>query len=391
MEVVSGLSLKSIFHHNDNWQRFLANCKTTLRAAIITNVMKMMQCCSKELGYHQYTCPRCQYTITVPHSCKSRFCSPCGKKATDNWICKNYNVLPKTKWQHITFTMPSELWDFFWLNRQLFNPLPALAANIIKKLAANKGINPGMFAAIHTFKRDLLRNVHIHLSTTLGGLNRNNQWVEKLYFDHLAVKKMWRFSVIKLLREQYKSGNLKLPSKLKHIKNYTAFNSWLNFLYNKKWVVFLQIPSRNHKLNIDYLGKYLKRPPIGETRIKKYDGTYVTFEYLDHHDDTKKTTTLPVMEFISRLIMHIPDKNFRCIRYYGFLANRVRRQLLPLVHKLLQSTSDLTKKLYITWRNLISSSFGFDPLMCPNCHINLLLSNVCFPNNSSFAINNTNK
>jgi hypothetical protein len=379
VEVISGLSLKAIFCHNDNWQRFLANCKSKLRSAIITNVTKMMLCCSKELGYHQYTCPRCHYTITVPHSCKCRFCSSCGKKATDNWICKNYNILPKTKWQHITFTMPSELWDFFWLNRHLFNPLPALAANIIKKLAAKKGITPGMFAVIHTFKRNLLRNVHIHLSTTLGGLNSNNQWKNNLYFDHLAVKKMWRYALITLLREQYKSGNLKLPPKLNHIKNYEAFNSWLDFLYKKQWVVFLQKPSENHKRNIDYLGKYLKRPPIGETRIKNYDGKHVTFEYLDHHDNSKKNAVLDVMEFISRLIMHIPDKNFRCIRYYGFLANRLRGKLLPLVHKLLQSTVDLSKNLYLTWQNLISISFGFDPLMCPKCHCNLLLSDICFP------------
>jgi hypothetical protein len=31
------------------------------------------------------------------------------------------NILPNTEWQHITFTMPSEFWDLFWLNRGLLN------------------------------------------------------------------------------------------------------------------------------------------------------------------------------------------------------------------------------------------------------------------------------
>lgn len=249
-----------IFGHNDNWQRFINGCKHPLRTAIIVNVMKMLNCCSKEMGYHQYSCPKCQHVIYVPHSCKSKFCSPCGKKATDNWICQNFNVLPKTIWQHITFSMPAELRDFFWLNRYLFNLLPALAAGTIKKLAAQKNIVPGMFVAIHTFGRDLKRNPHIHLSVTLGGITKNKtKWKNGLYFHHMKVKKMWRYALINLLREQYKSGNLKLPPNLKHIKNYSTFNSWLNFLYNKKWVVHLQRSSNNHKTNIEYLGKYLKR------------------------------------------------------------------------------------------------------------------------------------
>ncbi len=78
------------------------------------------------------------------------------------------------------------------------------------------------------------------------------------------------------------------------------------------------------KANVDYLAKYLKRPPIGETRIKSYDGKFVSFEYLDHYNNTKEIMTLPVLEFISRLISHIPDKYFKNIRYYGFLANRVK-------------------------------------------------------------------
>ena len=39
------------------------------------------------------------------------------------------------------------------------------------------------------------------------------------------------------------------------------------------------------KSDVDYLDKYLKRPPIGETRIKLYDGKTVTYEYLDHYTD----------------------------------------------------------------------------------------------------------
>jgi hypothetical protein len=378
MEIISGISLASIFRDNNNWWRFFIKHQKSIRVAILINVIKMLSCQTDALGFQQFACPKCHHSITVPFTCKSKFCCSCGKKATDNWVANNLNTLPKTSWQHITFTMPSEAWDFFWLNRHLFNLLPAVAAGVIKKLTRQKGITPGMFAALHTFGRDIKRNVHIHLSVTLGGLVNNQKWRSGIYFHHLTVKKMWSYALINMLRQQYKAGNLKLTRNLKHIKNYTSFNSWLNVLYNKNWVVFLQKPSKNHRRNIEYLGKYIKRPPIGETRIKKYDGNNVTFEYLDHYDNTKKHITLPVMDFIAKVITHIHDCNFRCIRYFGFLANRVRGKLLPLVHSLLQSTADLTRKIFISWRDMIAASFGFDPLLCPNCHNTMQLCNTVF-------------
>ena len=84
---------------------------------------------------------------------------------------KATNVLPKTRWQHITFTIPDSLWPIFWLNRNLFGLISAIAAGVIKEIAAKKKLVVGIFTALHTFGRDLKRNVHIHLSVTCGGID----------------------------------------------------------------------------------------------------------------------------------------------------------------------------------------------------------------------------
>ena len=158
MEVISGLSLKTIFLDNGNWWKFFIRHPLTLfRPAVITNVLKMLICKTDLLGYHTFTCPNCQHSIRVPHSCKSKFCSSCGKKATDQWINNALNTLPQTIGQHITFTLPSEFWPLFWLNRELMNLVPPIAAGIIKDYAGKKGILPGIYLAIHTFGRDLKR------------------------------------------------------------------------------------------------------------------------------------------------------------------------------------------------------------------------------------------
>ena len=92
--------------------------------------------------------------------------------------------------------MPAAFWDLFWVNRYLLNKIPLIAANIIKDLCKSKGFLPGIFLAIHTFGRDLKRNIHIHLSTTIGGLSlSNNSWIKSHYFYHDTLKDRWRYEI----------------------------------------------------------------------------------------------------------------------------------------------------------------------------------------------------
>ena len=51
--------------------------------------------------------------------------------------------------------MPSELWDLFWLNRDLLNQITKLAADCIMTLASKLDVVPAIFTALHTFGRDL--------------------------------------------------------------------------------------------------------------------------------------------------------------------------------------------------------------------------------------------
>lgn len=380
----NSIKLRTIFIDNGNWWKLFLKNRNLIRPSIITNVLKLLVCRTRFLGYHFFSCDNCGKSIKAPHSCKSRFCSSCGKKATDDWIKNSFNTLPDTKWQHITFTMPDKFWELFWYNRYLMNIVPAKAADIIKKLAKGKGCIPGIYLANHTFGRDLKRNYHLHLSTTIGGLSLSqDSWVKNIFFYDKSLKNMWRYEIITLLRKEFKKGILKLPHYLKHIKSYNAFYTWTTQFYNKTWNVQLSKTSDNMKLNVEYLGKYLKRPPIGETRIKAYDGKFVTFEYLDHYTGTMDTMKLPVLDFIARLISHIPDKNFRNIRYYGFLSNRTRGKLLPIVYKLLKMTRVAKTKIYTPWRNMIRDVFGYDPLRCPVCNSIMNLSQVVLPFSAS--------
>ena len=137
-----------------------------MRPAIVDNMIKILSCGLLVRGYAMYSCGNkgCAHQKKVPFSCKSRFCPTCGKKLTDQWIETQGTVLPDTRWQHITFTMPQQIWVLIQHNRHLLSPLSGIAAQSITTMAKKKDVLPGIFTALHTFGRDLKWNVHVHLS-----------------------------------------------------------------------------------------------------------------------------------------------------------------------------------------------------------------------------------
>ena len=114
-----------------------------------------------------------------------------------------------------------------------------------------------------------------------------------------------------------------------------------------------------------YIGRYLGRPVIATSRIDHYKGDFVTFHYNRHEDDKYVVETVPVMNFISRLIQHIPNKHFKMIRYGGLYARH-----REIDHSLIRIISKEKRHIFRSfnkWRTAILSAFGYDPLICPDC------------------------
>ncbi len=68
-----------------HWAAFVAEHKRTIRTVVFENVCKVLACRTPVLGCHLYECMKCGHQTLIPHSCKSRFCPTCGKRATDKW------------------------------------------------------------------------------------------------------------------------------------------------------------------------------------------------------------------------------------------------------------------------------------------------------------------
>ena len=380
--MAKAITLKQILTTDQNWWRFYEKHGAKLRPAIILGITKLLSCRHVIRGYHDYHCsnPDCTHVKRVCHTCKCKTCSSCGKKATELWIEKQNALLPNTSWQHITFTMPQQLWDFFWFNRHLLNDIGALAADCVQTIAKKKGVTPGIFIALHTFGRDLKRNVHVHLSTTTGGLSLDHSQWKTLYFDQATLMRMWRYRLITLFRRQANKGLVITPAIQQQLNQTWSFQQYLNQLYKKNWVLHCSKPSGDHQITVSYLGRYIKRPAIAESKLKHYSGDTIAFRYLDHNTNTYRRFTLSVEQFIARFIQHIPDLNFRMIRYYGFLSNRQRGKLLPIIYDLIGQEKNDPSTTAPTYAELIQKNFGFNPLICILCGAPLALVGIYFGN-----------
>lgn len=116
---------------------------------------------------------------------------------------------------------------------------------------------------------------------------------------------------------------------------------------------------------IKYVCRYVARPVIAESRIIDYDGTYVTFWYQRHNDDLIIIEKIHAYEFISRLIVHIPDYNFKQIRFYGAYHNSTKIEIY-VTRLISKEKYDYQKKLNHR-RSMIVISFQNDPLNCSVC------------------------
>jgi hypothetical protein len=368
--------LRHVLQTDHIWWNYYCTHQNDIRPAVVDNLVKLFACGTPAMGYASFRCEHdgCPHTKRISFSCHGRYCPSCGNKATEQWVQNQLNVLPNTQWQHITFTFPCEFWPLFETNRYLLNDLCQLAAQACLTYCQQHGVTPGIFTALHTHGRNIGWHPHVHLSITAGGLTDEGAW-KTVNFYKTSLMTQWRYHLIRLLRKQYPI--LTIPELLRQeAKTKQTWNAFLDHHYQRTWNIHLAKPTDTPQHTLNYLSRYLKRPPVSYSRITHYSSNGITYEYRSHKTKRKETIVFSADEFISRLIRHIHDKHFRVIRYYGFLANRSRKNLLPKVYTAL--TQPIQKIVAITHAAMLKRFVNVDPRQCILCGKRLLFTGLHF-------------
>ena len=354
----------------DHWHGFLKIYENKIRSNVKKEVEKVLKCKDTKYGFIELKCDKCNTKKKIGFTCKSRFCTSCGKIYTDNWIDNMLGNLINVKHRHIVFTIPEELRKFFGIDRQRLKILPKCAARAVTSwmhsLNKKEEFTPGIVTVIHTFGRDLKWNPHVHMMVTEGGKGNITEWRHIRHISYESLRKRWQ----KILLDEVTSisGNTKEVKLLK------------NKLYKEKdkgFYVYAKTEIKSAKIAAKYVGRYVGRPAIAESRILKYDGKNVTYKYTRHEDNKVIVETVHVYEFIKRIIRHIPEKNFKMIRYFGIYSRRSKCKVnfIKMIDKMVLSI----RKSIANWENRILAITGVDPCKCPNCNNKMRFHDIVYP------------
>ncbi len=384
METITGkISLQLIFFLY--WDAFCIWYKGNIRSTVYENVEKILKCRTPQLGYHIYQCPSCQEIRLIPHTCKSRFCSSCGKIATDKWTAERLSDILPVGYHHLVFTLPWQLRSICRLNRKVMLQLlfTAVSVSIQTWTKEYGGYIPGFYVVLHTFGSDLKFNPHFHVLITAGGLSLDHKiWVnapDDFLMPERGLKKRWKYNVTKGIISANKRGLLVMPF-LPKKKQYLNLRGVISAISKLAWYVFIGIRLNEIGLSIKYVGRYTKKPVIAETRIISFSSRWIVFKFKDYANGGKiSSRKMGLFTFIAYLIEHIPDKYFRNVRGYGIFSNRLKGELLPKVRNSLNQPEKKKKNQgQKTWRELHTERTGKDPLICENCFVEMKLVFICF-------------
>jgi hypothetical protein len=282
-------------------------------------------CRTPSLGGHVYLCGHCQEKVFSYHSCRNRSCPKCHQAQTLRWLDQQRRRLPNCPYFLVTFTLPAELRPLARSHpRKIYGLLMKAAAAALQKLADDPrflGARLGALSVLHTWTRAMLFHPHVHMLVTAGGLAADGRtWIEPRHPKFLVPDP----ALSPIFRAKFCAG----------LKKAGLLSKAPSAVWKKNWVVHSQHAGRGDKV-LDYLGRYVFRIAIANSRIESIADGMVRFRYRDNRSQQLQRVTLTGVEFLHRFLQHVLPRGVMKVRHYGILSpsSKARleraKQLLP--------------------------------------------------------------
>jgi len=221
----------------------------------------------------------------------------------------------------MVFTIPEELRTVLDADRKLLRTLMDAVSQTMKRMIKHRRrAIPGVVCVLHPYGRDLELNPHVHALATEGGLTKHGEWISVTFLEYGKLRRIWQYELLTSLKRcmpQSHQTNQLIDS---------LFNRYLKGFY-----VHAKQRVTNPRRTARYIGRYVRHPAIAESRITHLDENAKTVTFWYQRNRVKETLTMPIMEFIDRLVRLIPDKNLKLVRYYGLYARRTRNRLQKIL------------------------------------------------------------
>jgi hypothetical protein len=330
----------------------------------------LQKCRTSALGGHKDVCDCCAKQRISYNSCGNRHCPKCQSNKQALWVDDRISDAMDVKYFHVVFTVPQALNQVCLLDSKWFysNMFECVRSVLQSFGYSHYGVESGAICVLHTWGQNLSLHPHIHCIipsaglTVKGNLKRITKQGKYLYPVRM-LSVVFRGKLLGKIKRQLKQGN-QLPQ----------YQSLLEDVWKKPWVVYCEPPLGNAQQIVKYLGQYTHRIAISNQRIQNIDDSGITFWYKDYKDNSKKKLTkLSGVEFLRRFCLHILPYRFVKIRYYGILSSKQKDQLRPLQAKKPET------KVEETLQERILRITGFDRYQCPFCKTGIMYTIELLP------------
>lgn len=398
--------MKSIFWNHYDWISEMVQCGKA-RPVVLENIQKALLCNTIYLGYDGFECLNCDNSNIICHKCHSRFCTSCGIKNQRILAARAESMCLDVPHRHMVFTIPENYRLFFRWDRNALNDLFVAARNTVAKVVNDNIFRKerrkrrktgkirnakdnrylyrnfkdqkvfGMIATIHTFGRDLKWNPHIHALVPEVVYDPKKKNYKKMsHFHYESLRRTWQYELNRFMIERFGRSFRKFASH-SYIHQNKGFYVYAKKPYRSTNQNYQKSESENVNECVNYMMRYASRPAMAESRILSYDKKTdrITWFYDDHTTEERIQVSETGLDLLKKMIIHIPDKHFRCVRYYGFY-NPKKEDLLDRMHELIGQKRKIvkdrrTRRQYyeqmcekLRYRTMIMDTYHRDILKC---------------------------
>ena len=341
-------------------------------------VMRHIQICrTAELGGHVQQCDQCEFEKIAYNSCRDRHCPKCQTLAKEQWLNDRKAELLGCSYFHLVFTLPHKLNPIILSNKTTtVNILFAAVNQTLQAFAKDPQWRLegrlGFISVLHTWSQTLIDHFHLHCLIPAGALAfTKDRWIpakDNFLFKITSLALEFRKRYLKLLLNAYLKGELIFTQKTAALNSNHAFQQLIISVSKKRWIAYAKRPFAGPQQVLEYLGRYTHRVAISNNRIISIDNGRVTFTYRDRQRNSEiKKITLDANEFIRRFLLHVLPKGLMKIRYFGFLSHTNKKELIPLIRKLIDPEATLPVKISESINEMMLRLTGIDISCCPRC------------------------
>jgi hypothetical protein len=274
---------------------------------------------------------------------------------------------------HCVFTVPHELLALWAFNRATMTQLlfECARSSLLQIMADPRrlGVLPGVLMSLHTWGRNLSYHPHLHCLVTAGGLDPQQQWKScrsHVPISALPLKRLFRGKLLSSLGQLLTLQRLALPPEFDR----SYWRSVIRTLYRKPFNVEVCDVYAHGRGVALYLARYVKGGPLPKERPLLLDGSTVRFQYTDHRDHRTKTQSLPVQQFIDRILWHAPPKGQHLTRYAGLYSSAGQQHHRLALDALVKQTPASSRTTHPASQP--PPPVPAEPPRCPSCRLTLL-------------------